>query len=275
MSIKELLKDKLSEKELESVSTAFDIIGNKEKAVAIIEIPNSLKKKKKLIAESVMAKHKNVRTVLEKKSPRKGVFRIRSYRIISGDKDTTVLHKESGCLFKLDPRKTYFSPREGTERLRISELVKEGEKVMVFFAGIGAFAIIIAKKVKDVHVTGIEINPSAVRYFRENEKINKVNVKIIKGDVIDVANKKDLKWKFDRVIMPLPESAINFLKEARYCLKKGGVCNLYCFSKTEEIPKVIKEIKKKLKNKINIIGIQKVLPWGPGIYKYRVDFRII
>lgn len=277
MTIKEMLKNKLNEKELEEVPSAFEIIGNKERAVAIIEIPDSLKRIKKTISEAILEKHKNIKSVLEKRSARKGVFRIRSYRLLSGEKNTEVIHKESGCFFKLDPRKTYFSAREGTERLRLSETLKDNENVMVFFAGIGVFPIILKKRKKSITASGIEINPKAVKYFEYNCKINKVNAEIFRGDVKKVVYKNKLEKQFDRIVMPLPESSLEFLKESFYCLKNGGICNLYCFSKEEDLKEIFERIKKEaLKESMNaeIIGKQKVLPWGPKIYKYRLDFKV-
>ncbi len=277
MTIKDLLKDTLSEKELEDVPSAFEIIGNKEKAVAIIEIPDSLKRRKKLIAQAILEKHKNIKSILEKKSARKGVFRIRSYRILSGDRNTTVLHKESGCYFKLDPRKTYFSSREGTERLRLSEHIKDHENIMVFFSGIGVFPIILKKMNKSIKISGIEINPKAVKYFEYNCKLNKVDASAFKGDVRKIVYKRKMQKMYDRVIMPLPESSIEFLKEVFYCLKNGGICNIYCFSKEEELEyvkaKIAGEAKKYLKS-LEFIGTQKVLPYGPNIYKYRIDCKV-
>ena len=88
MALRELLRGKLTRKELKYVPSSFDVIGNKDKAVAIIEIPDELKKKKKILAEGVMQQHKNVKTVLDKGTPRKGEFRIRNMKIISGNKNT-------------------------------------------------------------------------------------------------------------------------------------------------------------------------------------------
>ena len=274
MSTKNLRND-LDRENITNISTAFDIIGNKEKAVAIVEIPDSLKKHKRLIAEAIMKKHKNIKTVLEKKSPRKGLFRIRSYRVVLGDRNTEAVHKESGCFFKLDPRKVYFSTREGTERIRVCELVNKNERIMVFFAGIGAFPIIIAKKGCEVY--GIEVNPKAVAYFKENIKLNKVKCVVNKGDVKRIVYDKNYKNMFDRVFMPLPESSVEFLKEAVYCLKSGGICHLYCFLKEDEIDNFLEKLKNmvvKQNRKFEFVGIQKVLPWGPKIYKYRVDFKV-
>jgi tRNA G37 N-methylase Trm5 len=57
---------------------------------------------------------------------------------------------------------------------------------MVMFAGVGPYAIQIAKKQPKVkEVIAIEINPVAVKYAKENVVLNKVQdkVKVIEGDV--------------------------------------------------------------------------------------------
>jgi len=279
MTLKKILEGKLSKNELKFVPSSFDIIGSKEKAVAIIEIPRELSKRKKLIAEALMKKHKNVKTVLNKRSPRKGIYRIRDLELLAGDENTEVVHVESGCRFLIDPKKVYFSPREGTERLRIAKKVRKNENVMIFFAGVGPFAIIIAKKAMPRKVVGIEINPIAVEYFNKNIKLNKIkNCNVIFGDVKEVVKRrKDLHKNFDRVIMPLPESAFNYIEEAILCLKKGGVCHYYCFSSQEKICDEKNRIQNTVKNlghKVKFIEVKKVLPWGPGIWKFRIDFTV-
>ena len=47
MTYRDLLKKKLNEEELMLLPSSFDLIGNKDKAVAIIEIPNELGKKER------------------------------------------------------------------------------------------------------------------------------------------------------------------------------------------------------------------------------------
>ncbi|MFH0832330.1 MAG: class I SAM-dependent methyltransferase family protein [Candidatus Aenigmatarchaeota archaeon] len=271
MALRDLLKNKLIDKELNLVPTSFDIIGNKEKAVAIIELPDELKKRQE-IANALMKQHKNVRSVLLKKSPRSGVYRTMKLRLIAGDKNTVVTHSESGCRFLLDPRKVYFSPRESAERMRIAEKVKSDETVMVFFAGIGPFAIVIAKKSKLKKVIGIEINPAAVKYFKKNAKLNKIEAEIVKGDVRNAA--KRFYGSCDRVIMPLPETSIDYLEEAINCLKCDGIIHYYCFAEEDKINEVKKRIQAKTRKKIEFIETKKVLPYGPRIWKYRIDFVV-
>ncbi|MBI2578749.1 MAG: class I SAM-dependent methyltransferase family protein [Candidatus Aenigmarchaeota archaeon] len=275
MTLRDLLKGKLGRKELAAVPSSFDIIGSKEKAVAIIELPKSLKGKAEIIAEALMKKHKNVRSVLSKASPRSGIFRTRTMHLIAGESSTEVKHKESGCLFLLDPREVYFSPRESTERLRIASAVKKGEVVMVFFAGAGPFAILIAKKSKPAEVIAIEINPVAVDYFFRNNKLNKVDVNILLGDVMEKA--QQFYGRCDRVVMPLPEKAFDYLEEAVKCSKKKGIIHMYFFSPEKEV----NEWNKKVKRRIGQTGkkcrtsVSRVLPYGPRIWKYRMDIRLL
>jgi len=275
-TLRDVLKTKLDADELALVPSSFDVIGSSEKAVAIVEIPERLGKHEKAIAEAIMHMHKSVKSVLRKTSPRKGILRLREYKLIAGDANTEVLHIESGCRFRLDPQKTYFSQREGTERLRIAEQVKAAECVMVFFAGAGPFAIVIAKKAKPAHVIGIEINPDAVGYFRENAKLNKLkNVEIVEGDVRKKA--ADFYDKCDRILMPLPESAIEYADEAIKCAKAGGIIHLYCFAKEEEIREIkqeFSEVAEALGRNAEMLGHELVLPYGPSVWKMRIDFKI-
>jgi len=251
-----------------AIPSSFDVIGSKDRAVAIMEVPQPLQKKKKILADAVMRRHKNVVSVLEKASPRFGTFRTRKLKIIKGSRNTAVIHVESGCRFAVDPRTSYFSQREGTERARVASLIKEGENVMVFFAGVGPFAIVIAKKARPRAVVGIEINPAAVECFKKSISINKLsNVKAVLGDVHEKS--RDYHG-FDRVIMPLPETSFDFLEDARRVLKKGGVMHVYFFAREDEVETKKKFVREKLPGSF-IEGMSKVLPYGPRIWKWRMD----
>jgi len=261
------------------IPKSYDIIGSREKAVAIVEIPDEFKDKDKEIAEGILKKHKNVKSVLKKVSERKGTFRTREYEFLLGDKNTEVIHIEHGCRLKLDPQKVYFSSREGTERLRIANEVKPKETIMLMFAGIGSFAIMIAKKQPKVKkIISIEINPFAFEYMKENIRLNRLGEKIIPalGDVKEKC--KDWYGKCDRVIMPLPQDAWNFFNIAYQCLKKkGGFIHLYTIEKEKNIDKKMKtkidtlhrEINRKIKFKI-----RKVLPYSPRTNKYCIDLEL-
>lgn len=251
---------------------SYDVIGSKDKAVAIVEVPKELVRKQKQIAQDILKKHKNVKSVLKKTSERKGVLRVRSYRLIAGEKDTEVIHVEYGYRLKLDPRKVYFSPREGTERQRIASMIKPKETVMVMFSGIGPFAIAIAKKqLKTKEIIAVEINPAAVKYMKENIRLNKLEGRII--PVLGDVKKKCKEWynKCDRVLMPLPHKSELFIDVAKKCLKKGYI-HMYIIEDEDKIEKRVKEIVKKIKPKS--YKIRKVLPYAPRVNKYCIDIKV-
>ena len=278
MKLKDALKGKVP-KELEKfIPSSYEIIGSREKAVVIIEIPKELVKYKKLIGETLLALHKNVTSVLMKKSERKGKYRIRNLEVIAGSKNTEVMHKEHGYRLLLDPKVTYFSPREATERQRIAEQVKPGETVMVMFSGVAPYAIAIAKKQPKVKkIFCIEINPRAHEYASKNIKLNKVEDKIelLLGDVKEYSEK--FKDTFDRIIMPLPLEAENFLDIALKWLKKKGIIHLYFVEKEESIKKRIRDIIKKIEgggSKVKGYQLKRVLPYAPRIDKYCIDMVV-
>jgi tRNA (guanine37-N1)-methyltransferase len=280
LNIKDILKSQLSEEELELIPRSFEIIGSKEKAVAIVEIPRELEEKKELIANAIMKLNKNVKSVLRKASERKGELRLREYELIAGDENTEVYHKEYGCIFKLDPRKVYFSPREASERQRVAKKVKAGENVLVMFSGVLPYGIVIAKvqpKVKKV--IGIEINKVAHEYAKENVRINKVShlVYPLLGDVREECKK--FFGEFDRVVMPLPFGSEDFLDIAINCLKKeGGAIHFYSIGEEKNLfgnaMKIIEERVKEQGKKFRILEKKKLHAYKPRAYKVCIDFEV-
>jgi len=252
---------------------AYDIIGNKEKAVALLGV--NVKNPKK-VAKEIMKRHKAVKSVLQKLSERKDKFRLYPCKLLAGDKNTEVVHKEYGYFLKLDPQKAYFSPRESTERQRIAEKVKPREEILVMFSGVCPYPIAIAKKQTLVNkIYAVEINPSAHKYALENVKLNNLEKKII-PILKDVREAKEI-GKFDRILMPLVEKAIDYLDEAFLHSKKGTIIHLYGLSKEknfEDLEKKVKKIAKKHKIKYKIVGRQDVLPYAPRIQKVRIDIKI-
>ncbi|MFH1978733.1 MAG: class I SAM-dependent methyltransferase family protein [Candidatus Aenigmatarchaeota archaeon] len=270
------MKEKLSKRELEKLKTSFDLVGD----VAILEEVEGLKKYDKQLAEAVMKVNKHVQTVCKKLGEREGELRLRKIKVIKSKrvrKKTETIHKEFGCSFFLDVKKTYFSPRESTERQRILDQVKHGETILVMFSGIAPFSIIIAKK-KNVKVYSIELNKDACKYAVKNVELNKVQdkVEVICGDV-----KKETKRfyrKCNRVLMPLPKDAYKFLPEAIKAVKQSGVIHLYHVSPEEDLftepVKLIKEEANKLKRKVRILNKRKVLAYGPRTWKVCIDFEV-
>ncbi len=219
------LEGKLADAEMKALVGSFDIVGS----VAVVEIPHSLVKKQRLIANAILKNHHNIKTVAKKMGGTAGEYRIRPVKVIAGEKKTHAIYREGGCEFELDLNKTYFSPRLGTERERIAALVEKDERVLVPFAGVGPFAIRIGKAVPSANVAGIELNPDAADYFARNIARNKCqNVRAICGDVRKILPGDYTGWA-DRVAMPLPKDGSGFLPRIIPCLKRGGVLHYYSF----------------------------------------------
>jgi len=273
-----ILKNELTDEELGLVPRSYDVIGSEEKSVAIIEIPKELENKKTLIAEAVMKVNKNIKSVLNKTSGRKGTYRLEEIELIGGDENTEVMHKEHGYLLKLDPRKVFFSPREATERQRIASQVKPNEVVVVFFSGVCPYAIAICKRQLLVgKVYTIEINPDAHTYAQENVRINKLAHKIvlINGDVNKVS--RDLKIKFDIIIMPIAVGGEKYLDNSFKLVKDGGMIHFYSVGDNKnlfvEAEKLVINAAINNRKKIRIENKVKVLPFGVRKYKICLDIR--
>jgi len=226
-TLAELLENKLSPHLLASLPHAVDLVGD----IATIEIPPELNKYKKLIGEAVLETHRNVRTVLAKAGAVGGTYRVREFSIIAGKPKTETVHKEHGCQYYIDPTKVYFSPRLSYEHKRVASLVEEGETVIDLFAGVGPFAILIAKTHKTVKVYAVDLNPHAIEFLRRNIRLNRVEGKVhpIFGDAKQTVRDR-LSGVADRVIMNLPEKAIEFVDAACEALKPtGGKVHFYSF----------------------------------------------
>jgi tRNA (guanine37-N1)-methyltransferase len=228
----DLLSAELPPHLLASLPHAVDFVGD----IAVVEIPAELESHKPAIGAAILKTHKRVRTVLSKSSPVNGVYRLRAFEAIGGESRTKTMHKEHGCVYHVDLAKAYFSSRLSYEHLRVASLVKENETVVDMFAGIGPFAILTAKKHADVRVYAVDMNPDAYELLRKNLLANRVMGKVtpIVGDIRQVV-KERLAGVADRVIMNLPEKAIEYVDVACKALKpEGGIIHYYQFVDTPE-----------------------------------------
>jgi len=272
--LKELLKKQLTKKQLDLVPSSFDMVGD----LAIFsDIPKELKNKEKAIAEALLKLNKHTKVVLKKTKKYSGLFRTPKLKILAGEKRKETELKENNISLKLNPEKTYFSVRLATERGRINKLVKPNESILVMFSGVGPYAINIAKNAKPKEIFSIEINPDACEYQKENILTNKVNnIRLFKGDVKTIVPK--LKKKFDRILMPLPRGAEDFLGTALKSSKKGTIIHFYDFLHESEFKKAKEKIDKackQLKKKYKILNLVRCGQFGPGIYRICVDFSIL
>jgi tRNA (guanine37-N1)-methyltransferase len=277
-TLKEKLRGRIPDELLGLVPASFDILGSRGGSVAIIEVPPELAGYEASVAEALMEIHGNVRSVLGKESERTGEYRLRELRLLAGDSDTEVEHRESGCRFRVDPRLAYFSTRESTERERVASQVRPGEEVLVMFSGVAPFPICIAKRVRDARVTGVEINPEAHRYGLVNIGLNKVQdrVSLHLGDVRTVC--PALGMRFDRVVMPLPKGAHEFLDLAVAMLRPGGILHLYHWAPEDDIfteaMALIRRAAEGQGRTARQTGGARVSLYSPRVCKVRVDAEV-
>ncbi len=231
-SLADLLAGKLPTDLLGSLPHSADLVGD----IAVIEIPRELNAYEREIGEAILKANKNVRTVLGKAGAIGGTYRVRSYNVLAGEPKTETVHKEYGCQYCVDIAEAYFSPRLSNEHNRVATLVKEGETVVDLFAGVGPFAMRIAKAHENVKVYAIDVNPDAVEYLKRNIKLNRVEGKVhaLLGDARQIVNER-LAGFADRVIMNLPERAMDFVDVACAAIKpSGGTVHFYGFVSASE-----------------------------------------
>jgi tRNA (guanine37-N1)-methyltransferase len=265
---------KLAEKYLgkRNLKTAFDIVGD----IAILELDPAYKGHEKQIGQLLLKSQKNITAVYLKQGAHVGEFRVQELLFIAGKPHKETVHKENDVSLRLDPSKVYFSSRQSTERARIAKQVKKGEHVLVMFSGIAPFVCVIAKKTQAATVTGIEKNPVAHRYAERNIRLNRLaNASVFKGDVKKVV--PSLRMRFDRVLMPLPRGAEDFLDTALCAIKKGGIIHFYSFLHETEFDLAEKAAKEACENHgfgYRKIRLVKCGQQGPGIYRTCLDFRV-
>ena len=249
-------------KEPEGVPASYDVIGD------IIILREDVKNVKK-VAEYLLKKHRYVKVITQKVGIHSGVYRVQKLKVIAGENRKETNYKENGIKIKLDVETSYFSPRLSNERKRIADLVKLGEKVLVMFSGVAPYPLVIRKHSKAKEIIGIEINPEAHKYGQENLTLNKMDrITLYQGDVRKVVPTLDL--KFDRIIMPLPRNAEEFLDVALKVLKKKGVIHMYTFEEEGKEDRIIKRIQKY--TKIKRYKIITVGQFAPRKLRFCVDF---
>jgi tRNA (guanine37-N1)-methyltransferase len=228
--LKNVLSSILAPDEVAQVYSAFDQIGD----IIIIKIPDDLMPKKRLIADTILANVKTAKAVFAQVSPVKGDYRVRDLEFAAGENRTITEHREHGCRFKVDVAKTYFSPRLSTERLRIASMVGERETIVNMFAGVGTYSILMTKINKTCKVYSIDSNIVAVELCEVNARLNRVQDRVVSiyGDAAKVIKGK-LVGQADRVLMPLPERAKEFVESAALALKKKGVVHYFTHIKAD------------------------------------------
>jgi len=272
-TLRESLKGLIPDKLLSLVKKSFDSVGS----IVVVEIPDELVKYEKVIAKQLIENLKNTTTVLKKAGIRSGQFRGIKLKWLAGKRTKITIHNESGCKMKLNVEICYFSPRLSHERLRLAELIKQGEKVLVAFSGVAPYPLVFAKNTKASEIVGVELNPYAHKFAEENIILNKFQsrIKVIKGDVAKVVPSLGL---FDRVVMAMPKGGDAFLEFCIPSVKKNGFLHYYDFGSENEFDEIadkVKSVCKKLNRNCKILKVVKAGNHSPRVYRVCVDAKIL
>lgn len=251
----------------------YDIVGD----MAITIIPPDLERHESLIGRTILAINKHVRVVAKRDGNYSGQYRIINLKIIAGENRKETMHQEFGVKLHLNPETVYFSVRSGNERNRIAGLVQPNETILVMFSGVGPYPLIIARHNKSCTVTGVELNEDAHAFALRNLKINKADkqVRFLHGDVREIVPQLGL--AFDRIIMPLPKTAHDFLPLAIQNLKRDGWLHFYDFQSSDSFAMALEKVnrccsflrRQVLESEIVICGHS-----GPDTHRICVDARI-
>ena len=269
-SLKEYLKDLLSEAELSCVPSGWHILGD----IVIVSIPESLENKKVQIAEALLAMYPKCRSVVRDFGI-EGQFRQPKRELLLGSRTETV-HKEHGCFFKQDVTKVMYSKGNLDERKRMSKL-GQGEVVVDMFAGIGYFSIPMAVHAQPKKIISIEINPESFAYLKENVRLN--HVEDIITPILGDCSRAAPEGVADRVIMGYVGTTHHYLEQAIKALKKSGGVLHYHETVPENLARTrpeerIKNAAGRLVKKVEVLATRRIKKYSPGVLHVVVDARI-
>ncbi len=255
----------------ERLPTSFDVIGD----VAIVRLEDDLVDHADKVGEAFMRTFPRLRTVALDQGV-KGEFRVRDLKVIAGDPSTETIHQEYGIRLKVDPAREYFNPRLANERRRIASLVKDGEKVVDMFAGVGPFSIMIAKHANPAVVYAMDINHDAVEHMKENIRLNKVTTVVpLEGDAVELLSGIVCA---DRIIMNLPHSAREYFADALTKLNMGGTIHLYIICERDEIDKIAVDLSIEARGmgvRICLDRIEELKTYSPTMSVFALDIRLL
>jgi tRNA (guanine37-N1)-methyltransferase len=249
---------------------SFDAIGD----IIILRLPDPLREFEQPIGEAILRWNPKVRTVAVDEGV-SGELRVRRIRVVAGEPKTRTEHVEFGLRYLVDVEHAYFSPRLGSERLRVAKQVLPGEVVVDMFAGVGPYAIFISRTRKAKAVHAIDANPAAAELLRENVRRNRAESVVVH----EGAGQDFLPGlaPVDRVIMDLPQTAREFLPATVPHVRPGGVVHYYTIAERTRVKEAgaeAVELARRGGRTAKVIGSRIVRGYSPGKIHLAIDLRI-
>lgn len=258
--------DILKEKGIKIDSISIDFIGE----IAIIKLKDC--ENVEDVAHAIMEANRHIKTVCIDRGV-KDDYRIRDIKIVAGEENTETIHTEYGVKMKMDISKVYFSPRLAGERMRIAKQVGNKDIVIDMFAGIAPFGLIIAKYAKPEKIYAIDKNPYAIKYAKDNVRINKMEdiIEVKEGDAEKIIQKLPYA---NHIIMNLPHKSFYFLP---YAIRRGKIIHYYEILEKNRIDDRVKDIKnlaEKENYEAEIKDVRIVGSYSPSKLKFGIDIEI-
>ena len=191
--------------------------------IIILDLAKLDPKQKNKIAE-IYAEVLKAKTVIQKKKITGELRKPEDTELLYGNETITQIY-EYGIKYKLDLAEIMWSPGNTGWRSALSGPDKVSEfytfrnpKVIAdYFAGIGYFAIQMAKGYPNTKVIAVDKNPKSVEYLSMNTQNNGVeNIEIINDDCRNVEAKADV------IHLGYIGNTIDFLEHAHKNLNKNG-----------------------------------------------------
>ncbi len=277
MKLQEILRDLIPENYWHLIPNRLEEIGD----ICLLKLPKELSDFYPLISKAILDNFPQFQVVAVRTGHIKSEERVGELRVIAGENRTETIHREYGCRYKLDLKKVFFTPRLSYEHNRVANLVRDGEVVLNMFSGIGTFSILIAKRAKNCRVFSIDINPYAIEYLKTNILLNKVQGKVIAilGDAAEIEETAPA----NRIIMPLPLRAYDYLEFAAKKITPGGTIHYYDTvpgkgTKTQQLDELCEKVTtrlEELKLEIKIPYKRRIRSLNPGFYLSVLDILVV
>tara|TARA_Y100000588_G_scaffold157734_1_gene171696 strand:+ start:3208 stop:4053 length:846 start_codon:yes stop_codon:yes gene_type:complete len=216
----EKIKAKVDSKIHDKLPKKWKKIGN----IIIIDFKGISENERKNTAE-IYANELNAKTVIQKSRIKGELRKPDEIELLYGEETETVIN-EYGISYKLDLKEIMWSPGntgwrsalKGPGKVKDFYTFNSPKVIVDYFAGIGYFALQIAKGYPETKVIAIDKNPKSIEYLTMNVVNNSIkNVEIINDDC------KNVNIKADVVHLGYIGNTIDFLEHSHNNLNDKGI----------------------------------------------------
>jgi len=260
-----------TEDELEQTPGSWAVVGS----VVLVDVGDAPRSDE--VGDALLALHGQADTVLAREGIA-GAHREPAVSVVAGEGDTETVHVEHGTTYAMDLADVMFSPGNKAERARMGETVAEDERVLDAFAGIGYFALPMARA--GAEVTAVERNPAAFEYLLENAVRNGVQDRLhaYRGDNRDIVPELTADSAgFDRAVLGYYESW-DYLDALLPAIETDGVVHLHEATPEALVPDRpvdrLRAAASDLGRSVEVLDVREVKGYSEGVAHVVVDARV-